>query len=507
MTAIALRSTVVGLMHETTEGTPVFPAAATDFIKVQGDLDIDPGLQFLENAEIGASLAPTKPTPTGEQPKASFSHYWRHSGTEGTAPNYGKILESLLGTKVANGTQRVTAASSTVALIKAATGTGGDFVRGTPLLIKDATNGYRIRAAFSRSTDDITLGFTLPTGTAPGTGVSLGKAVTYSPANSGHKSMTLARYLGNGGALQAVSGLKVTDLDVQFKAKEAINAKFSLAGLLYYENPITITSSTKYIDWTDDANTFAASVATGTYQTPKALADALAAAMNAANSALAAVVTYNSSDGKFTIKGAGTLLSILWNTGTNTANSIAAKIGFSTAADNTGTAATTGYTSATAQTYTAPYTPTYDTATMLVAKDNEMLLGDSTDYACFAAREVGFKITNTAAENPSVCAVSGIDSTLMSERKTTLTVKALLNKYDADKIQRMREGTTTRAQYTFGSKVGGNWEAGKSGCIFAPTLTVKKVKVSVQDGQYVAELELEAYGDDSGNGEVYIGFV
>lgn len=502
MTSIVTRSSVLALKKEVTEGTPVLPTSAADYIAQQDDFTMEPSFDVLENAELKSSIGKAKSILGAENPTASISHYLRSSGVAGQKPNFGFLLESCLGSVAAASTEYDTVASSTTSVIKVDAGEGANFQRGQALLIKDPVNGYRIRALDSIATDDLTIGFQVPT--APGTGVNLGKAVLYYPANVDHPTLTLWHYLGNGGAIQMMSGSRVTSVQFTFTAGELINGSYSLEGIAFYFDPINITSTDIYLDFTDDDGTWAAAVTAKVYKSPHELADALAAAMNAANPGETATVTYSNTTGKFTIKTTGTLLSLLWNTGTNAANTIGDKIGFSTAANDTGTGATTGYTSDNAISYASPQTPSFDAADPLAAKDNEVMIGDTTDYLCFGASEVSVQISTPKANKLSVCSQSGISGSIISSREVEISVIALLDKYDADKFRRFTGNVQTKFQYSFGEKSGGNWVAGKCGCVYIPTATITSWNVDDADGLAQLNMTLMAYVDSSGNGEVYI---
>lgn len=500
--AITSRSSLLAIKVESSEGTPVAPAGATDFIALQDDFEMTQEVEKLENAEIKSSIGMSKSITGMENAGASFSHYLRNSGTAGTAPNYGDLLQSAFGTETVRNTDDATSGSSTVSVLNVGTGTGQYHPRGSAVLIKDATNGWNIRPVHSVSTDALTLGFTLAA--APATATNIGKHVTYSPANSGHQTLTLWSYLGNGGATKMISGGRVTDLTIDIPAAEMINANYTISGIKSYFNPITISASNKFIDFTDDDGTFAASIGLDTYQSPHDLADAIATAMNATASTETYTCTYSDSTGKFTIAtGTSSVLSLLWNTGSNTANSAKTTLGFA----NTDDTSATTYTSDTAISFAAGYTPTYDSADPLVAKSNLCMIGDSTDYACFAASSVSFTITNTKRDIMSICASTGKSSSIINAREVTATVSALLDQYDAGKFDRMMNNTDTRFAYVGGTKTGGNWDAGKCFCIYMPTCTIESMSTPNEDGLVAVTLELKAYVDSSGNGEAYISFI
>jgi len=505
MTAISTRSSIIALKEESTEGTPVAPAAATDYLAIQDDFAAEPAFDVLENAELKASLGSAKPILGAENPTVSFSHYLRASGVVAQAPNFGLLLKSCLGAVATAGAEYNTVASSTTSVVKVDAGEGASFQRGEALLIKDATNGTRIRCIDSVSTDDLNLGFNVPT--APGTGVNLGRAVLYYPANEGHPTLTAWHYLGNGGAVQMVAGCRVVEASFDISAGELINGSYSLEGLAFYFNPIEIGATDIYLDFIDDDGTFAASVAQGFYKDPHKLADAIQTAMNATASTEVYTVTYSNSTGKFSIVGTGTVLSLLWNTGANAANTIGDKIGFLTAADDTGTAATTGYIGDNALSFASPQTPTFDNSDPLAAKDNEVMLGSATDYVCFKASTANLTISAPKTDILSVCAESGKSGSIVSIREVTISISALIDKFDASKWQAFREGLNTKFQYSFGQKSGGNWVAGKCGALYVPTATITSFTIEDQDSLAAINLELQAYVNSSGEGEVFVNFL
>jgi hypothetical protein len=501
MSNIAFKKTVVGIKKEVTEGTPVAPAGAGEYIAIQDDFALTPEVEILTNAELKGSLAPAKGILGSEAPSASFSHYLRASGAVGTAPNFGPLLESCLGAVAVAATERDTVASSTTSIIKVDTGEGADFRRGQALLIKDATNGHRIRCVESVSGDDLTLGFNVPT--APGTGVNLGRAVLYYPVNEGHPTVTLYQYLGNGGAVQMLSGGRVTDASFQLDAGQLINGSYTVEGIEYFFNPIEITTSTRFIDWTDDDGTAAASIPAKVYKSPDELALALAAAMNAETSETI-TVTYSNATGKFTIAATGSVFSLLWQSGTNTANSIGTKLGFLVAANDTGA---TSYVSDNAVNLAAPHVPTFDNSDPLTAKDNEVMLGDATDFACFQASSVSFGISTPKADKLSVCAASGKSGSIVTERTGTITISALLDQYDTSKFEKFRKNENVKFQYSFGVKSGGAWVPGKCGALFAPTASISSISVTNQDGLVAVDIELTTYADDQGRNELFVNFL
>jgi hypothetical protein len=496
MASIQTRNSVLAIKKEVTEGVPVKPAAATDYVALQDDFSMAPNVNTLENAELRGSIGAAKAILGAEAPSASLSCYLRASGVEGQEPNYGLVLEASLGAKTVASTEYDTIAGSTVSALKVGAGEGAQFERGQAVLIKDSTNGYRIRAVDSVSGDDLALSFQTPVATPAA--VNLGKCVLYKPANENHPTLTMWHYLGNGGAVQMMAGSRVTSASIDITAGDLINASYSLEGVGFYFDPIEVEAGANKIDLDVGAGVVTATVQVKIYKTPIELADAVAAAASSAAGA-AIACSYDSATGKFTVSKASGTLDIDWLTGTD---SIGATLGFT--ADDTGALS---YVSDDAVVLSSPQAPTFDAADPLAAKDNEVMLGLASEYACFKASTVSLSIDTPKADISSVCSASGIQGSIVQSRAVTISVSALLEKYDAKQFERFRSNSEIKFQYSFGEKSGGNWAAGKAGCLYVPTATITSFSVSDADGLAQLDLELTAFVNAEGAGEVYVAFV
>lgn len=499
---ISNKSTAFAVVEEVTEGTIAAPNSGADFIPVQSDLEISPEVEKLDNEELKASLGMAKKITGAESPTASFSHYVKHSGVEGQEPAWGKLIKAVLGDVKVASTEYVTASSSTTTAIKVAD--SSVFMVGETLLIKDAQNGYKI-AVIDEIPDATTLGLGFAIAQAPAAGVSLGKAITYYPINTmEHPTLSLWRYIGNGGAKDLVRGCRVTELGITAEAGQLINASVSLEGLEYFFNQIEITASSKYLDFTDASGTYAATVAVGTYKTPHELASALETSMNALSSKTY-TVTFSNSTGKFTIASSDAVtLELLWNTGTNTANTIGEKIGFDILADST---TQLSYTSDNAQVYSAPYTPTFDASDPIAAKGHLVYVGDQDDNICFGPSSVSITIGAERKVIDNICSESGRSGSIISGRTVTVSVTALLDKHDADRFDRMLQNKDTRFMYVGGTKSGGNWIAGKCFSVYLPYCSVDTVTIGDDDSLTTVEFELSSFVPNDGSEEVFLGFV
>jgi hypothetical protein len=500
------RKSVLALVEEVTEGAPVAPTLASDFVALQTGFSIDPNIETIQSDEIRGSIAQTKPMLGQESPNASFSHYLRHSGVEGQAPNFYRLLKSAIGSMTTNGTERQTSAGSTVSAIKPSAG-ATDFKRGFAVLIKDPVNGFNIRPVLSVAAGDLNLGFNLPTGAAPGSGVKLGKCVNFSPLDEGTPSLSAWLYRGRDQIIEMVSGLRVNSMSIDAQARKTINMQFGMAGSEYFFNPIEIKAADTKLDFIDDEDTLVATVKAGFYKDPHDMASAIETAMNALGSANVFTVKYNDTGakaGKFTFTSDGTTFSLLLNTGANAANSIGDKIGLSAAADKTGALT---YDSDSELSWAPPVNPSFDSNDPLVAKDNEVLIGDATDTDNFSVQSIRVNANTTQESKPDITKKSGNDGKVATAREISIDISAAIKKHDVDKYRRYRKGDKTSFCFNFGVKSGDNWMPGKCGNIYVPDATISKFKIDDSNSIAVISATFTAFADNDGNGEFYMNFL
>lgn len=497
MTAYNNNASRLYVVEETTGGTLKAPSAGTEAIALQPGFEATPNTDTQVNEELRASVGPSKPILGLERPTFSFSHYLRGHGTAGSTPDYHLLLKSLFGSTSTNSTERATTTGSTTLLVELAAG-GTDFALGKAVLVKMST--YEIRPVHSVSTNQLTLGFTL--NNAPGNTISTGKCINYTPANSGHPTLSFWLYRANEANIEAMAGGLVTEMSIDVDVGALINMSFTASGTKFFFDPIIIASTNKHIDiTTDNVTDDAATIAEGIYQTPHALATAIASAIAAADPAETFTCTYSDTTGKFTIAtSTSTVLSLLWQSGTNTATSAKTTLGFA----NTDDTGATTYTSDTAQSFADAQTPALDSSDPLVAKDMEVLLGDASAYIRPCIQTMSINVSLDAADVECLTATSGVDSKTVRRRNSTIEATFLLTKYDAKIFDRFINNTETRFCFNFGPKSGGNWVAGKCGCIYVPQCTLSAVRVGEADGSVIFAVTISPYVDSSGNPEIYV---
>lgn len=490
------------VVEETSGGTLKAPSAGSEALALQPGFEMSPNTDSQTNEELRASVGPSKPILGLERPTASFSHYLRGHGTQGSTPDFHLLLKSIFGSTSANGTERATTTGSTTTVVELAAG-GSDFARGKAVLLKMAT--YEIRPVHSVSSNSLTLGFAL--NNAPGNSINAGKCVNYTPVNSGHPTLSLWLYRANESNIEAMAGGLVTQLDIDVDVGNLINMSFQVQGTKFFFNPFIVTSSNQFLNITTDNVTDAVvTVTAGQYQTPQALAAAIVSALSAADPLETFTCTFSKTTGKFTIATTtSSVFSILWKTGTkgsdNADTHIGTLLGYSDAADDTGALT---YAADNAISYADAQTPALDSSDPLVAKDMECLIGDQSSYIRPCIQTMRASIGLDVADVKCLTSSSGVDSKVVRRRNSSIEATFVLEKHEAELFDRYINNTETRFCFNFGPKSGGNWVAGKCGCLYVPQATISAVRVGEADGTVIFLVTISPYVDSSGNPEIYM---
>jgi len=499
------RASAFAIKKEVTVGTLIAPTVGADAIPLRAGFSQTSAVEEIVSDELLNDIGASKSLTGLESPAGSHPAYLKHSQVEGQEPEIGLLYESAFGAKSIASVEYDTVAASTAgttaarAVIKVGVGEGASFEVGEALMIKDGTNGYSIRNIHSISGDDLTLNFNI--NAAPALGVNLGKAVLYRPVASGHPSFSAWLYGANGGYTQAIAGCRTSEIAMTFPAAEQAEVSFSYEGVESYFNPVQVTATNRFIDFVDDGGTKVATLTAGFYKTPIAFAAHVQAVMRAASVDII-TVTYSNVTGKYTLLSDGTTFSLLYNTGTNTANSAAVLLGDTTAANRT---AAVTYTGANAISLVFPFTASYDDATNIVVKGAQLFVGDFHENVCRAATNVSITIGTPQEAVLSICASSGVSERLINAREVTLEATLVLERYESGLFDKFINNGDAVVMMNAGQKdSAGNWAPGK--CV---NLTMLQATITQHEtgGDTIVEVTLSAKGYlTSTRKDIYLNF-
>lgn len=493
--ASVTRTQSFAIREETTEGDLIQPSAGGDFTAVREGVSVEASVDTIVSDELSSDIGQSKSFIAREVPSASIPKHFKHSGVEGQAPDYGLMIKGTLGSETVNGTEYDTIAGSTAgttsaaAVINVDTGEGAQFAEGQALLIKDVANGYSIRNVDSVSGDVLTSNFNLAN--APASGVNLGKAVHYSPTSSGHPTFSAHLYQANSSNAvhQAISGCRVSSMAAEFPVNDFATVNFDLEGLKAFRNPLIVDSSNNKLDF-NDGSVQVATLSSKAYNNPKDLADEIKTRMDE-QSTDTFTVTFDSTTGKFTIATDGGTLSLLWNSGANTANTCGGLLGFVTGSDDT---LATSYEADNALSYDHGLTPAYDASEPHVVKCSELLIGGFARKDNRSASNVSLNIDMTKSDVQDFTSCSGVGSSVYTSRSVTLSTTLVLQKHEIDDFNDFLDSTTTSVMFNSGEKdSSNNWKPGTVINIYIPNATVSSNVISDNDGFMVVQIEFSAF--------------
>jgi hypothetical protein len=217
----------VAIKVESTAGVYAPPSTGAYYIQVQSDgLEISPSRETLERNVLGVGLGKIANRSGLKSVSGSIPVYMKSGSTAGSAPEYGPMIESLLGQKRSSAS--VTSGSThTSSVINVASTTNlkvGDIV-----VIKKAGAYHTSPIASVVLNTSITL--LIPMASAPANAVVIEAFTNYVASESGHPSLSVSKYVENA-VLEQATGCKTTAMSLEgFTTGQLASLKFSVEGL------------------------------------------------------------------------------------------------------------------------------------------------------------------------------------------------------------------------------------------------------------------------------------
>lgn len=233
----------VAVVTESTEGTYAPPASGADFIQAQEDgIEVSGSKDTLDLNVIGTGLSKVAPRVGLESATGSVGVYLKAGSSATAEPEYGPMVESLLGSKRSMSAALTSGASHTTTLINVSSTT--DLKVGDVVVIKEA-GAYHVSPIASLVTNtSITL--TIAMGSAPADGVEIEAFTTYVPADEAHPSFSMSKYVEDEVLEQAV-GCKTTSLSVEsFSTGQVASLKMGFEGSNYTRSLTSIPYTPSY---------------------------------------------------------------------------------------------------------------------------------------------------------------------------------------------------------------------------------------------------------------------
>jgi hypothetical protein len=216
-TGLVRNTSIFGLEAESTEGTYVAPSGTGKYLQVMEGVDIKPSREVLDRSLITSSPGREAPKMGMKGAQATIPVEFRAEGTEGTAPDFDKLLLGALGAQRSAATTTTTKASgNTSTVLQIEDADISKFAVGDMVVVKKSGQ-YELRPISAVATGagvaTITFPFALDGG-APGNSVVVSKFQTYYTADTGHPSLSFTAYWANQ-IREAVIGAKVVSMALE----------------------------------------------------------------------------------------------------------------------------------------------------------------------------------------------------------------------------------------------------------------------------------------------------
>ena len=237
MTIAIADNTVYAVVIESTEGTYEAPSSAADYVQVLAEgAELTPAKELLERNIFTGSIGNVTPRTGTRSVSGSIPVEMRANSTEGAAPEYDALMRSALGSR-----RQVTATTAddsdsgtphTSSRIYFADSDSGKYSVGDVVTVQ-VSGDYHTSpvVAVSDTSGDVYIDLLVAADSAFSNGDVVAAVTTYVPADSGHPSLSISKYVETDRLEQAV-GCRVNSMSLEgFTTGQLASWAFGFDGL------------------------------------------------------------------------------------------------------------------------------------------------------------------------------------------------------------------------------------------------------------------------------------
>lgn len=228
-------NTKVAVMEEVTEGTYVAPAAATDFVQTLSDgFELTPAKELLDRSIFNGSIGKSTPRTGTRTVTGSFPVEARAGEAAGDAPEYDLLMRSGLGSRRQLTAQVTTkAAGNTDQVLQIEDADISSFQVNDIILIREAGD-FQVWPITAVDSTGGSANITLLGARAAGAysaSVVIEEFTSYRPADSGHPSLSISKYVEDA-RLEQSTGSRVSTISLEnFTTGQLASFNFGFEGL------------------------------------------------------------------------------------------------------------------------------------------------------------------------------------------------------------------------------------------------------------------------------------
>lgn len=238
-----LRNVKFAIERETTQGDAVVPQDGNSFIQLlQEGAEMSPSRESLERELLGLGLSTVKPRVGLKSLEGNVSVEMKAGATEGAEPEFGLLMESLLGSK-RSVVAHTSGTDHTTSIIYMLNDDEEDYEVGDVVVVKEE-GAYHTSPIKAVNAGNIEL--ELAAETAFSNGVVVAALVTYVPENTGHPSFSAYRYVEDERRMEG-TGCVATSLSLDsFETGQTASFSLGFEGLDYNEELVATPPAAIY---------------------------------------------------------------------------------------------------------------------------------------------------------------------------------------------------------------------------------------------------------------------
>jgi hypothetical protein len=246
MAVLRAKNAVLLAKIEGTPGTEAAPSASTDAVLVENPR-LAPTVNLIQTNEVTGSLDPEGPIVGGMQVTLSCDVYLKHSGSAGTAPEFGDLLkacgmaETVTGTAVPSSPEAcANGGSTTLAILGSSASSTAQAYRGMPIDFTGNVSGSSFISDYTAA-KNATLTDTLGGAITNTTKYQIPVNVLYGPSSATIPSLTMYLYMD--GILYKLVGCRGT-FQLGVEAGGVGRLSFTFTGLFLSKTDAAVVTPT-----------------------------------------------------------------------------------------------------------------------------------------------------------------------------------------------------------------------------------------------------------------------
>lgn len=225
-------NTKIALKKETTEGEYNAPSVGSDYVLILADgLEMTPARETLERSVLGLGLSKVVPRQGLKSVSGSLPVEMRASNVAGAEPEYGLMMESLLGKKRSS-VSVTTKTGNTVDTLQIEDADIAKFKVGDVVMVKEA-GAFHISpiTTVTTGTGTATIVLDIPASASFSDAVVIEAFTTYYAGNDGHPAFSVSKYVEDAVCERAI-GAKCVSMSLEsFQTGQVASFNFGFEGL------------------------------------------------------------------------------------------------------------------------------------------------------------------------------------------------------------------------------------------------------------------------------------